>query len=164
MTLGKLTFIPLTLGQIKPTGWLRQQLKIQANGLSGALDQFWPDIKDSSWFGGQAEGWERAPYWLDGVIPLAHLLDDEALLKRIKTYMDYIIANQGEDGWLGPREANVENIEATDEYDPWGLILALKVLVQYHQITQDEKVLNALQCCLKMLIHQHNNTGWFDIA
>ncbi|MDD7987277.1 glycoside hydrolase family 127 protein [Lentisphaera marina] len=162
MTLGKLTFTPLTLGQIKPTGWLRQQLKIQANGLSGALDQFWPDIKDSSWFGGQAEGWERAPYWLDGVIPLAHLLDDEALLKRIKTYMDYIIANQGEDGWLGPREANVENIEATDEYDPWGLILALKVLVQYHQITQDEKVLNALQCCLKMMDRHMDETPLFN--
>lgn len=54
-------FTPLPLGQIKPTGWLRQQLQIQADGLSGALDQFWPDIQDSSWFGGSAEGWERAP-------------------------------------------------------------------------------------------------------
>jgi uncharacterized protein len=162
MTLRKLTFTPLTLGQIKPTGWLKQQVQIQANGLSGALDQFWPDIKDSSWFGGKAEGWERAPYWLDGVIPLAHLLEDEALMARIKSYMDYIIEHQHEDGWLGPREANVENIEATDEYDPWGLILALKVLVQYHQVSQEDKVLTALKSCLQMMNRHMDESPLFN--
>ncbi|MEI6056502.1 MAG: hypothetical protein WCR55_10645, partial [Lentisphaerota bacterium] len=66
-----LVFEPVSLKDIKPTGWIRRQLEIQANGLSGNLDKFWPDIKDSAWFGGKAEGWERAPYWLDGFIPLA---------------------------------------------------------------------------------------------
>ena len=50
---------------------MRQQLEIQAKGLSGNLDKFWPDIKDSAWIGGDREGWERVPYWLDGFIPLA---------------------------------------------------------------------------------------------
>ena len=63
-------------GTIKPAGWLREQLKIQAAGLSGHLDEFWPDIKNSAWIGGKAEGWERVPYWLDGMVPLAYLLDD----------------------------------------------------------------------------------------
>jgi hypothetical protein len=81
------SFTPVPLGAIQPEGCLMQQLQIQARGLSGALDQFWPDIKDSSWFGGQAEGWERAPYWLDGVIPLAHLIGDEALMQRIESYV-----------------------------------------------------------------------------
>ena len=118
------------------------------------MDQFWPDIQDSSWFGGNAEGGERAPYWLDGVIPLAYLLNYKELMERIEGYMDYTVENQEADGWLGPRDANVENIEATDEYDPWGLILALKVLVQYHQITEKDQVLQAVIRCLKMM-HQH---------
>ena len=43
------SFRPLALGQIKPSGWLRVQLKTQAAGLSGHLDEFWPDIKNSAW-------------------------------------------------------------------------------------------------------------------
>lgn len=64
-------------GDIRPEGWLRKQL--QARGLSGHLDLIWPDIRDSRWIGGDREGWERVPYWLDGFIPLAWLLEDEAL-------------------------------------------------------------------------------------
>ena len=78
-------FEPLPLGSIKPAGWLKDQLRIQAAGLSGHLDEFWPDIKDSAWFGGKAEGWERVPYWLDGIVPLAYLLDDPALKAKVKT-------------------------------------------------------------------------------
>ena len=53
-------FTPLPLGDIKPKGWLARQLRIQADGLSGHLDEFWPDIAQSGWFGGNAEKWERA--------------------------------------------------------------------------------------------------------
>ncbi len=96
------TFEPLPLGVIKPMGWLRNQLQIQADGLSGHLDEFWPDVAQSKWIGGDAEGWERGPYWLDGVVPLAFLLDDEKLKSKIQHWMDYIIAHQHADGWLGP--------------------------------------------------------------
>ena len=44
----------LNLGEITGEGWLKNQLRIQADGLSGHLDEFWPDIKDSGWFGGGA--------------------------------------------------------------------------------------------------------------
>src|SRR5271157_4139502 len=84
-------FRPLPLGQVKPSGWLREQLKTQAAGLSGHLDEFWPDIKNSAWIGGRAEGWERVPYWLDGIVPLAYLLDDAALQGKVKRFVDYIL-------------------------------------------------------------------------
>ena len=61
--------VPLPLGAIRPLGWLRDQLRVQADGLSGHLDEFWPSVADSRWIGGGSEGWERGPYWLDGIVP-----------------------------------------------------------------------------------------------
>ena len=89
-------------GALTPKGWLRRQLKLQAEGQAGNLDKFWPDVKDSAWIGGKAEGWERVPYWLDGFIDLAWLLDDDDMKARAKRYIDAIFANQCADGWICP--------------------------------------------------------------
>ena len=89
--LAALAFEPLPLGPIRPTGWLHSQLRIQADGLSGHLDEFWPDVAESGWIGGSAEGWERGPYWLDGIVPLAHLLHDDALLAKTGHWIDEIL-------------------------------------------------------------------------
>ena len=71
------SFLPLT--SIRPAGWLEDQLRIQANGLSGHLDETWDDVgPNSGWLGGTGESWERGPYYLDGLVPLAYLLDDPA--------------------------------------------------------------------------------------
>ncbi|HEX8926097.1 MAG TPA: hypothetical protein VF786_09910, partial [Terriglobales bacterium] len=49
-------FYPLPLGSIRPRGWLRRQLEIQANGLSGHLDETWADVgPNSGWLGGKGE-------------------------------------------------------------------------------------------------------------
>ena len=123
-----------------PQGWLARQLRIQADGLSGHLDEFWPDIKDSRWFGGEAEGWERAPYWLDGVIPLAFLLDDAALKAKVTRYCRLHHRAPG-GGWLArPRADGVDGRPKPDtlrNYDIWAQFLILKALVQYGDATGD---------------------------
>ena len=141
-----LAFQPLTLGRIRPTGWLRAQLRIQANGLSGHLDEFWPDIKDSAWLGGKAEGWERAPYWLDGIVPLAYLLDDDALKAKAQHFIDYVLDHQHQDGWLGPVSDGKH-----PPYDPWPIYVVFKALTQYQEATEDPRVIPAmLRCSLKL--------------
>src|SRR5262245_36552710 len=70
----------LPLGAIKPKGWLLQQLQIMANGSTGHLDEVHAKIaNDNGWLGGKGDGWEETPYWLDGAVPLAYLLNDERL-------------------------------------------------------------------------------------
>lgn len=149
MNLNEPAFRPFPLNSIKPRGWLKRQLRIQAEGLSGHLDEFWPDIKDSAWIGGVAEGWERMPYWLDGVIPLAWLLDDDPLQSRISGHMDYIIRHQHEDGWLGPR---IE--EKPEAGDLWSQALAMKMLVVYHDATGDDRVPGVVEKALLRLDRQ----------
>jgi uncharacterized protein len=140
-------FEPLPLGSIKPAGWLKEQLRIQADGMSGHLDEFWPDIKDSAWFGGRAEGWERVPYWLDGLVPLAYLLDDPALEAKVKQAIGYILDHQHPDGWLGP----VGDAQKHKPYDVWPLFPLFKALTQYHEATGDPRVIPALlKCCRKI--------------
>lgn len=133
---------PLSLGSVRPTGWLLNQLRIQADGLSGHLDEFWPDIKDSAWFGGDADRWERAPYWLDGVVPLAFLLDDATLKVKVTKYMDVILSRQDEAGWIAPSDDEAG-------YDLWSIFLVLKPIIQYHEATDDEKVPEFIEKCLR---------------
>ena len=157
--LAPLAFTPMPIGAIRPTGWLLRQLRIQANGLTGHLDEFWPDVGESQWFGGKAEGWERAPYWLDGAIPLAWILDDGRLQARITRYVDYIITHQRNDGWYGPYPEDA----VAKRYDMWAILLANKVLVQYHEATGDARAFDAVVKSLKAILAGLDRTplyGW----
>jgi len=159
LALASPAFRPLPLADIRPDGWLARQLKIQADGLSGHLDEFWPDIKDSQWFGGAAEGWERAPYWLDGVIPLAWLLDERPLKARITKYVNYIVDHQRADGWYGPYPADA----VAKRYDMWAILLVNKVLAQYHGATGDQRALDAVVKSLHAMLDGLDQTplyGW----
>jgi len=133
VSLKKNALKPLPLRAIKPKGWLLNQLRVQADGLSGRLDEFWPDVKYSAWFGGEGDNWERAPYWLDGVVPLAFLLDDPILKAKVEKYMDVIITRQDETGWIAPSDDQAS-------YDLWAIFLILKPLIQYYEATGDERV------------------------
>ncbi len=151
-------FRPMPIGSVRPAGWLLRQLRIQADGLSGHLDEFWPDVGQSKWFGGQAEGWERAPYWLDGVIPLAWILRDERLMKRISGYVDYIIRHQRADGWFSPYPEEA----VAKRYDLWAILLADKVLAQYHDATGDERALKAVERSLRAMFAGLDRSPLYD--
>jgi len=124
-------FYPLPLGTIRPRGWLRRQLEIQAAGLGGHLDETWADVgPNSGWLGGTGESWERGPYFLDGLVPLAYLLDDSALKVKAQKYLDWTLSHPAPDGMIGPRSND----------DWWPRMVMLKVLTQYQEATGDERV------------------------
>ena len=149
---------PFSANEIKPAGWLKKQLEIQARGLTGNLDLFWPDVKDSKWIGGDCEGWERVPYWLDGFVPLAYLLDDGDMKARAKKYIDAIIAGQKPDGWICPCADSERH-----GYDIWAAFLVCKVLVVYYECSRDERVEGVIYRALEN-IYTHINAavifGW----
>ena len=110
---------------------MRDQLQIQANGLSGHLDETWPDVgPNSGWLGGTGESWERGPYFLDGLLPLAYLLDDPRLKAKAQKYIEWTLNNQSPNGMIGPRSND----------DWWPRIVMLKALAQYQEVTGDSRV------------------------
>lgn len=129
-------FALLPVGSIKPRGWLRRQLRIQADGLTGHLDEFWPDVgPDSGWLGGSGESWERGPYFLDGLLPLAHLLEDPGLKAKARKWVDWTLTHQSPEGWIGPPKNT----------DWWPNMVMLKALIQHQEVTGEPRVIPLMQ-------------------
>ncbi len=130
----------LPLGSIRPAGWLEGQLRIQVNGLSGHLDETWADVgPNSGWLGGTGESWERGPYFLDGLVPLAWLLDDSRLKAKAQRFVDWTLDHQAPNGMIGPASNN----------DWWPRIVMLKALTQYQELTGDSRVIPAMDKYLR---------------
>jgi hypothetical protein len=130
--LAQSAFYLLPLGSIRPSGWLKQQLQIQAGGLSGHLDETWPEVgANSEWLGGTREPREFGPYFLDGLIPLAYLLDDAGLKAKAQRFVEWTLTHQAPDGMIGPASSN----------DWWPRMVMLKALAQYQEATGDPRVI-----------------------
>lgn len=155
------TFLPL--GSVKPTGWLKRQLQIQADGQSGHLPEFWDSLSDrSGWLGGPGESWERGPYYLDGLLPLAYLLDDKRLIDMCQKWIDWALNSMDERGHFGPKELT----------DWWPFGIYLKVLTQYQEVTGDPRVIPFMEKFLQHMerelptLHMHSWAifRWADTA
>lgn len=90
----KTLHVPLPLGAVKPKGWLYNQLQIQANGLTGHLEEIWDSVGSySAWLGGTSENWERGPYYCDGIDEQTDYPFDESitLTKQWKILSSYLM-------------------------------------------------------------------------
>lgn len=145
LPLPKSAFVPLPLGSIKPRGWIKNQLRIQADGQGGLLESFWHSLgPDSGWLGGSGESWERGPYYLDGFIPLAYLLEDDELIKRAQKWIEWSINSQDEIGHFGPK--------GLTDWWPYGPML--KALTQYQEATGDRRVIPLMERFFKYMKNQ----------
>ena len=81
--------------------------------------------------------WFRWLSWL--MIPV--------LKAKVRNAIEYILAHQQADGWLGP----VGDSQKHKPYDVWPLFPLFKALVQYQQATGDPRIIPALLgCCRKI--------------
>jgi DUF1680 family protein len=144
-------YTELPIGAIKPKGWMLDQLQRQRDGLTGNLDEVYPKVvgQTNGWLGGDGDGWERGPYWLDGMVPLAYLLGDDQLKEKAQPWIEWSLENQQEDGYFGPipfeeEPEPVNGVQKTPRRDWWPKMVMLKVLKQYYMATEDERVLKLM--------------------
>lgn len=142
-------YIELPLGTIQPKGWLKEQLERMATGMTGHMDELYEPVmgQRNGWLGGDGDVWERGPYWIDGLLPLAYLLNDKALKDKVQPWIEWAIASQKENGYFGPdtdREYEV-GLQRNNSHDWWPKMVMLKVLQQHYSATGDERVIKLMQ-------------------
>jgi hypothetical protein len=141
-------YMPLPLGAIKPQGWLKEMLIRQKNGATGHLDELYPQVmgKRNGWKGGDGDQWERGPYWIDGLLPLAYILQDKELIAKVKPWIEWTLNSQQPDGYFGPAKdyPYEQGIQRDNSHDWWPKMVMLKVLQQYYMATGDQRVVKVL--------------------
>jgi hypothetical protein len=134
-------FQKLPIGAIKPGGWLRGQLLLQANGLNGRM----PEVSDyliykgNGWVTpGSDVGWEEVPYWLRGFGDLGYVLGDQRIITLATQWINGMIDSQQPDGWFGP-----SNLRTSLDGGPdmWPHMPMLEAARSFHEYNGDPRVL-----------------------
>jgi len=144
-------YIPLPLGNIRPAGHLLNMLRLQRDGLTGNLDSIYSVVcgSDNGWLGGTGDCWERGPYWIDGLVPLAYTLNDATLKAKAQKWIDWAIDNQRPDGYFGPYPnkngtPKIKGTQQTNSEDWWPKMVMLKAMQQYYSATGDTRVIKLM--------------------
>lgn len=139
-------YIELPLGAIRAEGWMQEQLVRMKEGMTGHLDKVYEPVMGArnGWLGGDGDVWERGPYWIDGLLPLAYILNDEALKEKIKPWVEWTLASQKPDGYFGPDTDRTPEpgLQRDNARDWWPKMVMLKVMQQYYSATEDTRVLD----------------------
>ena len=121
--------------------------------------------KDNGWLGGTGDAWEETPYWLDGAVPLAWLLKDVTLQKKVKKYIDWTIDHQRPSGYFGGTTkyeqqndtvVTIKNVKKAGD-DWWPKMVMLKVMKQYFQATGDPRVIEFMKKYFEFQINALKN-------
>ena len=136
-------------GDIRPQGWLGQLLERQKSGLTGRMDEVYPQVmgQRNGWLGGDGDQWERGPYWIDGLLTLAYMMNDKTLQKKVQPWIEWSIAHQRADGFFGPdKDYPAEpGLQRNNAHDWWPRMVMLKIMRDYYEATGDERIISFLQ-------------------
>jgi hypothetical protein len=161
----------LSLGSVKPAGWIKEQMEKDLDGFVGNLDKLVPDliIKDDIYgknrltkkvkekdVGRNLEGgeWEveflwwnseTQSNWRDGYIRNAILTGNKEHLLKVDEYIERILSTQDEDGYLGIYEKDLHYKSNTENGELWAKASLLRGLLAYYEATQKANVFEAVE-------------------
>ncbi|MBQ0114875.1 MAG: glycoside hydrolase family 127 protein [Bacteroidales bacterium] len=139
-------YAELPLGSIKAKGWLQEMLHRQVTGATSQMDKLYPQVmgERNGWLGGDGDQWERGPYWIDGLLPLAYITGNKELQKKVQPWIEWTLDSQREDGYFGPsKDYEYEpGLQRNNSADWWPRMVVLKIMQQYYQATGDKRVID----------------------
>ncbi|KAF8062243.1 hypothetical protein FPV67DRAFT_262778 [Lyophyllum atratum] len=98
-------YLTVPLGNVKPAGWLMDQLMVQTNGLAGHLHEFYNYASQTDWTGGTSyysNLEEAGSYWFNAMVPNGVLVNSSAINAKTSQFLTYVLSHQDSTGWLGP--------------------------------------------------------------
>jgi len=161
-------FTPLLFGEVRPEGWIREQMMEDLDGFVGHLDELVPDLMSDSIYGKdrltaeikskdvgniglpadpQYLWWnsETQSNWRDGCIRHAILLGDRICLENSEKYIRYILSTQDEDGYLGIYSGDLRYNFRDENGELWAKATLLRGLLAWYEYTGRPDVLAAIE-------------------
>lgn len=160
----------LPLGDIRPSGWIREQMRKDLDGFVGHLDMLVPSLMNDSIYGserlhsgsvlkelgnlreGDAQGDEQYKWWnsetqsnwWDGYIRYAFLLGDESAIEHCRERVEYILSTQDDDGYIGIYDKSLRFKCSGENGELWAKATLFRGLLAYYEFTQDKRVWTAI--------------------
>ena len=136
-------FAKLPLRSVRPKGWLKHQLELMVNGMTGRLIELSSFLKpENGWFGGDKPGWEEQPYWFRGFHDLAVLTGNKRLLDESKRWIEAIFRSQDNDGYFGAEYNRcIVGKNGQKVCDLWPHMIMLDAIISHYEHTRDQRVI-----------------------
>jgi len=155
-------FLRLPPGSVQASGWLATQLNYQVNGLCGQYPQVsgYLDYSTTGWVNPSGIGWEEVPYWLRGLVPLAHVTGDPAVQSTADQWISGIMATATSSGFFGPAELATS---LGGGLDPWPYMPMMHALRSAYEYSGDGAILTLMTNYFAFLARQPTsvyNNGW----
>lgn len=156
----------LSLGQVRPEGWLRAQMRRDLRqGFAGRLDALSGHVArdlfanrlgngdtGAAWWDAESRG-----NWLWGYTMLAHLAREPEHRARSSALISQLAATQDPDGYLGIYTPAVRYRHGeTENAELWAQSRALLALLAHHELTGDKFHLVAAQAAAALTMRQYD--------
>jgi hypothetical protein len=153
----KPVFTWLTLGEVKPDGWIKAQMVRDLNeGFAGHLGELCHEassdifaghrngssaentanVANNNWWNGETEG-----NWRAGFIMLAYLTEGKQAMQKADDYVRHILSSQDADGYLG---VFTPAVRFSKPGELWTQTCLLRGLLDYWELTGNQQVMRAI--------------------
>ncbi len=184
----------LPFGSIEPRGWILDMMREDINsGIVGNLDQLAPDVlREDDMYNTErrksvddipaienmtltGEAWEQSIQWwnseslgnwIDGYVRNALLADDKEAVEKSKSFVEYILTTQDEDGYIGIYGPELRYRHKGSNGELWSQTTLFRMLLGYYESTGDERVLQAVERAMSLTMKEYGPDGRspFDVG
>lgn len=162
-------FTWLTLGEVKPAGWIKEQMLRDLNeGFAGHLGSLCHEassdifvshrnsaasandanIYKNNWWNGETEG-----NWRAGFIMMAYLAENKQAMQEADEYVRHILSSQDEDGYLG---VFAPDLRFSKPGELWTQACLMRGLLDYYELTGKEEVRKAVVRATDLTITEYS--------